>query len=543
MKEPRFSHEEPRPNGFGKALCPQDAARQPDDGDEGTDTPVTAAAAAEAAVVTPALYVCTDCAGVSAETNSQKADKDKNEEEVDNDDEHDDQVNDTINDGSSLHGSASASGFPRRAASQRAQALAATNSPGSAFSSPQLAALTDITPLPSPIQLTAPLWLSGAGSTHSLSRTSSRASQGDNPNPNPNHSLNLNTSTSRSSSLRRKPDAVSQLSLGPPILPKSTQEQDHGPSASTSLAAPKPKPTPHARNRSLSEYHPTALHTPQPRQVAGADSKPARRVSSQSGENPRHCKLHREEHLAVQRGLAQHQQQEQQSSDPPCPARISSPGRRLFANDDDDSQPRTSSLALMAIPAEKPTQTYDVRSIRTRQPRKYRRIHKLGEGTFSQVALAVREEQQEETDGSRAYTYTGPPRLVAVKVVEFGPAGGADEERVEVSLKREVDILKSINHPSLVQLKAFGSDKKMALLVLGYCPGGDLFELASKRSHVLVPGLVRRIFAELVAAVRYLHQNLIVHRDIKLESKTFFFFTALLLILLSLSVILTRLHL
>ena len=33
------------------------------------------------------------------------------------------------------------------------------------------------------------------------------------------------------------------------------------------------------------------------------------------------------------------------------------------------------------------------------------------------------------------------------------------------------------------------------------------------------PNLTRRIFAELVAAVRYLHANFIVHRDIKLESQ------------------------
>lgn len=70
-------------------------------------------------------------------------------------------------------------------------------------------------------------------------------------------------------------------------------------------------------------------------------------------------------------------------------------------------------------------------------------------------------------------------KLVAVKIIEHGPAGGADEERLEISLKREVEILKSVNHPSLVQLKAFGSDEKRALLVLDYCPGGDLFEFAT----------------------------------------------------------------
>ena len=154
----------------------------------------------------------------------------------------------------------------------------------------------------------------------------------------------------------------------------------------------------------------------------------------------------------------------------------------------------------------------------------------LGQGTFSKVILAVSEgpdNGRQSMDEDWSLRNCNSPtdvsqdskQLVAVKVIEHGPAGGASEERVESSLKRELDIMKSVHHPSVVQLKAYSVEPSRALLVLRYCPGGDLFDVASQKHSLLKPALIRRIFAELVAATRYLHEQFIVHRDIKLESR------------------------
>lgn len=263
----------------------------------------------------------------------------------------------------------------------------------------------------------------------------------------------------------------------------------------------------HSRNRSLSEYVPPGRAVPvKPRPIAVSGTGVPPGITSSSSADSKSNTLHREEYLAIHRGIAL------PTVRPPTPPRSS-----RSAYDDSDNEPVISPLTGGL------DEIYSVRSVRTQQRRKYRKLRQLGHGTFSQVCLAARLERRESDDNSTISSLQdvslATQKLVAVKIIEYGPAGGADEERLEVSLKREVEILKSVNHPSLVQLKAFGSDEKRALLVLDYCPGGDLFDVASSSPRPMSPQAIRRIFAEVVAAVRYLHANFIVHRDIKLESE------------------------
>ncbi|KAG9640519.1 Pkinase-domain-containing protein, partial [Aureobasidium melanogenum] len=281
----------------------------------------------------------------------------------------------------------------------------------------------------------------------------------------------------------------------------------------------------HNRNRSISDFVPEAMHNVRPRNVTIGPAG-LHITTTPPNEQP----MQREHYLAQQRGYVQpsaSSDDERKSSDHaqsniasmlrasvdsakvlPSPP-PSSKGARDEETEDTDMQ-------SVGGAEDSDAEYFIVRSAHEDHKRKWRSIRTLGQGTFSKVMLATSQQLPPGTPYDEKHLDSR--KLVAVKIVEHGPAGGADEERIEVSLKREVDILKSVSHPSIVQLKALEYTDERALLVLSYCPGGDLFELASEHRNILQPKLVQRMFAEMVSAVRYLHNNYIVHRDIKLEN-------------------------
>ena len=211
--------------------------------------------------------------------------------------------------------------------------------------------------------------------------------------------------------------------------------------------------------------------------------------------------MHREQYLAIQRGLAV------SMTKPPTP-----PDSNQGADSAGlESPPPSPKLAKGPLPL-----LYEAHMVHGGKLRRWRGLRQLGKGTFSTVMLATSEGMDKST--TLEEHQVSPKSLVAVKICEQGPAGGADEKKIEISIKRELEIMKSIHHPSLVHLKAVRICERQAFLILGYCAGGDLFELASLKIEILTPSLIRRIFSELVAAVQYLHLQYIVHRDIKLES-------------------------
>lgn len=260
----------------------------------------------------------------------------------------------------------------------------------------------------------------------------------------------------------------------------------------------------HSKSRSISEYVPQPISLPKQRNV----------VVSGSGAPSESLQLRREEHLADQRGLCS-----------PTPQLPTPPPSSVGRTDSLGSMREEDRVRLSKIP-----RYFEARGVKDNKRRRWRAVKILGEGTFSKVYLATSQESWVDSSLDEALNDTSEGHIplqadfdikkaVAVKVAQHGEAGGVDESKVRNGLKRELEFLKTVQHPSVVHLKAFRVEEDCHIFVMSLCAGGDLFELASQKQDLLSPSLIRRIFSELVSATRYLHKELIIHRDIKLESK------------------------
>ncbi|PTB63499.1 kinase-like protein [Trichoderma citrinoviride] len=354
-----------------------------------------------------------------------------------------------------------------------AQSIGSASGTNSVISSPMIAAMGDVTPLPSPLlsgESPGP-WRRLAGSVSPPQHRSLLSSVGEDlPAMGAPVGVTKGPNTTAPSSRRKAYASLAEHDEANQPLPKPSQQ------------AQQPQ-IPHTRNRSFSEYKPDPAAIPKRIvSVSGPHAKP----------EVQRPQMKREQNLAESRGLSP------SVAKPPTPP------------------PSESSRDSAEAASTSQYEYFEAFDRHDRKRRRWRSVRTVGQGTFSRVVLATSQMDQPKQ------TSADPPldrkTLVAIKVCEHGPQGGASEERVEMSLKRELEIMQSIHHPSLVNLKAWNIEPTRAILVLTYCPGGDLFDVATAHRKLLTPPLLRRIFAELVGAVKYLHEQMIVHRDIKLEN-------------------------
>jgi len=88
------------------------------------------------------------------------------------------------------------------------------------------------------------------------------------------------------------------------------------------------------------------------------------------------------------------------------------------------------------------------------------------------------------------------------------------------ALRREIDILKSCDHPNIIRLVDVHEDEKSIHLVQELCTGGELFDRIIDRGHYTEHD-AKQIMYKLLLAVNYCHEKGIVHRDLKPENFIF----------------------
>ncbi|KAI9342559.1 kinase-like domain-containing protein [Obelidium mucronatum] len=130
---------------------------------------------------------------------------------------------------------------------------------------------------------------------------------------------------------------------------------------------------------------------------------------------------------------------------------------------------------------------------------RYRVTKILGEGSYGRVKLATDLENK---------------RKVALKIIN--KTSIKKPEHV-TRIKREVRILRLLNHPNIVKLYDVAETDKEIILSMEYIEGGELFDFIVANPR-LNEKIARRIFRQIVSAVDYCHQSSVIHRDLKPEN-------------------------
>jgi len=123
----------------------------------------------------------------------------------------------------------------------------------------------------------------------------------------------------------------------------------------------------------------------------------------------------------------------------------------------------------------------------------------VGKGKFGTVKLGVHKK-------------TG--KKVAIKVMKKKQMTLQD---IELQ-KREIEILKICQHPSIIRLLDVFENQDYIYIVMEYLKGGDLFNYLEKRDFTIPENKARELSHSIAIGIFYLHSFGIAHRDLKPEN-------------------------
>lgn len=119
----------------------------------------------------------------------------------------------------------------------------------------------------------------------------------------------------------------------------------------------------------------------------------------------------------------------------------------------------------------------------------------LGKGAFGQVYRALN-------------WATG--ETVAVKEIQLSNIPKSELGEI----MSEIDLLKNLNHPNIVKYKGFVKTREYLYIILEFCENGSLHNI-SKRFGKFPENLVSVYISQVLEGLVYLHDQGVIHRDIK----------------------------
>ncbi|NWY48183.1 STK36 kinase, partial [Sylvia atricapilla] len=116
-------------------------------------------------------------------------------------------------------------------------------------------------------------------------------------------------------------------------------------------------------------------------------------------------------------------------------------------------------------------------------------------------------------EGSFGRVYKGRRRHSAqVVALKFIPKVGRSEKELK-NLQREIEIVRDLHHPNIIQMLDSFETAKEVVVVTDYAEG-ELFQILEDDGS-LPEDQVQTIAAQLISALYYLHSHRILHRDMK----------------------------
>lgn len=124
----------------------------------------------------------------------------------------------------------------------------------------------------------------------------------------------------------------------------------------------------------------------------------------------------------------------------------------------------------------------------------------LGRGNYGLVKRAVNFETGEQF----------AVKIVKKEVLE-------DDTSANVDIKREISIMKALDHTNIVALSDVLYSPKRVFMVMELVRGGELFESIVKNGRQ-DEQVARKYFHQLIDAIHYCHHRGVYHRDLKPEN-------------------------